>query len=51
MVVAEDETMEEADRVIGKSKPDIVLFDIKIAGAESEKIALVVEDPILSHAL
>ena len=40
MVVAEDETLDEADRVIGKCKPDIVLFDVKIAGGESEKIAL-----------
>ena len=40
MVVAEDETLDEADQVIGKCKPDIVLFDIKIPGAASEKIAL-----------
>jgi DNA-binding NarL/FixJ family response regulator len=40
LVVAEDETMDGAQRVIRKCKPDIVLFDVKISGADTEKIAV-----------
>ena len=39
LVVAEDETMEQADELIVKCEPDIVLFDIQAPGADVEKIA------------
>jgi two-component system nitrate/nitrite response regulator NarL len=39
LVVAEDETMDLADELIGKCEPDIVLFDIQAPGADIEKIA------------